>query len=610
MENIDFGKLALDLFKSYSDDLLAGLFKTGKTAKKNIRSRLESTYKIYLESLYQSNSQIKTFIITEDPAAIEDFYVPMELQSGDLKIPSANLSSLLTCSKVSIIMGSAGSGKSMLMKMLLLDAIRGGERLPILLEFRQKAPPGASLFDRIQGATAIYGNGVDRDILKMKIERGEAIIFFDGFDELTITDQEALAPEIRRLSGENNGTVVILSCRPDRGVRSWKGFQVFNVNPLSLSSAVELVEKIPLYYDQKARFTAQLKEHLYQRHMPFASNPLLLTVMFIAFRRNPKVTPKTSVFFRNAFEALFEYHDLQKEDFEREMESALDMQDFARVFSAFSFVSYIDRRFEFSLQELRSYIDKAKLLTNKQYRMPSFKSSSFAVDSEKNVALISEDSGVYSFSHRMFQEYFVASFINDSQPEVQKRILDRLTDFDEYHRSDEWVGMLNELNPSLVEQHFVLPIIDRLIDISKIKTSYVGITHFRNFIRWVVPNSRWSGGQSIGDVHVMRLVKRFSVVSKIMEIIASNGVLNDLTVAEVTMVGPAPKKGGVRFGLTERSGRRRERGFLLPSDERKLFDSGLIPFSRAGLIALVEAREILISRSRSFDASFDSLFEQ
>src|SRR6185436_10907197 len=112
---------------------------------------------------------------------------------------------------------------------------------------------------------------------------------------------------------------------------------------------------------------------------------------------------KLSVFYNQAYEALFERHDALKDGYRRVLRSALDIQDFARLFSAFCIQSYDRSQTAFSKQEVLEGIRSSQELVGIDVdRVCYFQ------DLVEAVCLMVEDGLQVVFPHRSFQEFFAA----------------------------------------------------------------------------------------------------------------------------------------------------------------------------------------------------------
>lgn len=270
--------------------------------------------------------------------------------------------------------------------------------------------------------------------------------------------------------------------RPDTSVASWRRFQNFKICALDIDQAEKIVESIPRFDNDKKRFIPELRESLFEMHNTFVVNPLLLSIYFISYCRNSKVSQKISAFYKNAYEALFELHDLRKEGFQREMYAGLDLQDFERAFSAFCMITYAARSLQFTRPDAEKYAEAARSLIRKHFPYIDYKPRKLILDAEKSVALLSDDNGNLEFSHRSFQEYFASVFINYCDTETQEKILHKLIKDDRALFSDNVLNILYELNPILVEKMYINPNIKNFAESCGLRNR-VGVTHHEKFIK-------------------------------------------------------------------------------------------------------------------------------
>lgn len=67
-----------------------------------------------------------------------------------------------------------------------------------------------------------------------------------------------------------------------------------------------------------------------------------------------------------------------------------------------------------------------------------------------------------AFTHRSFQEYFVARFIESAKPEVQSELIER---YSARFPQDSTLSLVNEMNPTLLTRLFLLPRLNDLVEL-------------------------------------------------------------------------------------------------------------------------------------------------
>lgn len=129
------------------------------------------------------------------------------------------------------------------------------------------------------------------------------------------------------------------------------------------------------------------------------------------------------------------------------------------------------------------YIDKSK-----KYLTADFKSDSYLNDLLTVACLLVEDGLNLSYSHRSFQEFFVAKFILNAHPDVQVSLLNK---FFKNVDTDNVVGLLYEMDPDLVERAFFIPKMEEMMNKIGLKDR-VGITHMTKLIKFFAQSIRYS----------------------------------------------------------------------------------------------------------------------
>ncbi len=468
-----------DLAAAYIERNLATIYEFGKNvlggAKNKARLQLKGTYSSYIASAGSRYGRSKSFFIRSAPTDIYEFYVPLGVTCGEHNLESVSLAEIESLTKRAIITGTAGCGKSMLLRHLFLSTLRQGSRIPVLVELRSMSSMEAptSLIEMIESSLSDHSFNLGSSFIEMALNKGHFVILLDGLDEVPVKQRKKLGREIIKLSLTATDCVIILSSRPDDSFSNWEEFSDLTVNPLSLDDACKLISKLPHDEEIKKKFTRELQASLFELHESFLSNPLLLSIMLLTYGQYAEIPHKLSLFYDHAYEALFQKHDALKGGFQRDRLTRLDIQDFAKVFSAFCVRTYNQHQFQLSRTECLAHLDKSKIQSNIDVQ-----SDKFLDDCLQSVCLLLEDGVQIAFAHRSFQEYFVATFINQSAPSIQKKLMDK---FDYSLDRDSIFTLLLEMNRDLVEREFILPRLSSLFRKLKIGRQ-VGITHFLRYL--------------------------------------------------------------------------------------------------------------------------------
>ena len=416
----------------------------------------------YCTNVIKKYCKARTFFVRDDPQFLEDFYVPASILKGQKRIERANLDSMQRVGRRSIITGNGGSGKTVFMRYLLLDAIQRGVGYPVFIELRNLNDCATiDLEGLIVDFMVDHGFPVGRELALQSLREGLLVVLIDGFDEVVFAKRKDLERAIKRL-GASTASQIIVSSRPDMILEGWDGFATTKIAPLELDEACELIEKIRFDHDDeiKARFVLRLKGGLFKSHQYFLSNPLLLSIMLLTYGDSADIPKKFASFYEQAFTALFQKHDALKSGYRRQRNTDLDIYEFARLFSAFSAITYDKRAFRFSTMDALEYVKQAKLISGSRDVNPE----GFLEDARQAVCLLVEDGLDLAYVHRSFQEYFVARFIFEAEQSLQKQYIAKISSANSqpHFEVDSVLKILHEMAPSLVEENYLIPGLEKI----------------------------------------------------------------------------------------------------------------------------------------------------
>ncbi|GAI55388.1 unnamed protein product, partial [marine sediment metagenome] len=229
----------------------------------------------------------------------------------------------------------------------------------------------ATLLEIVSEVLRENGLQTDNTYVRRALKEGHFLLLLDGLDEVAVTRREQLKREIRKLASKYPHSPLVVSSRPETDLSGWEGFTLWEMIPLSLTEARELIKRIPSDSAIKKQFLQDLKD-LFEEHQSFVSNPLLLSIMLLTYGQSADIPRKRSVFFNQAYEALYERHDVRKEGFRRQRKTDLDIQDFKRVFSAFSIQTYDDSALTMSRSGSRKYLEESKHMCHLEYQVNDY----------------------------------------------------------------------------------------------------------------------------------------------------------------------------------------------------------------------------------------------
>lgn len=453
-EQLDPNKIAAEYLRLCTLDALKGAASLAERLTGRLRAQLAHTWDGYVSELVSRFTSSKSFLLRQEARPLHTFYVPVGVAHGDRHYDSPGPADLERISPRLVVTGSAGSGKTLFMKHILLRALASRTRVPVFVELRRLNESSRSLEQIVVDTLIAGGLKLERPAIEHGFRSWPLLILLDGFDEIEPMERFRNAQAISALAHLCPNSSLVVSSRPEDEFGGWDEFVVLSMLPLSLGQACELVAKSPFDGDVRARFNTDLRSGLFATHESFLSNPLLLSIMLLTYTETASVPPKMSLFYEQAYEALFYRFDALKAGFRRQRRCPLDIREFASVFSAFCITSHDEHKYEFSRSQAMSLVRDAARLVGLEVDP-----SGYLDDLLEAVCLLVEDGRVITFPHRAFQEYFAARFVSDAPPDIQPRLVER---FSPTFVHDDALALLNEMKPDIIQTYYLVPGLRRI----------------------------------------------------------------------------------------------------------------------------------------------------
>lgn len=428
-----------------------------------IKNSLRIGFSDFLENTHRKCSTFKSILDPTKPIELMNNYVHLDLSHNGKKISDKSLILNLAKNKLVILTGLAGSGKSMLMKYITMRNLTD-ENTPVPLFFelrnlnKQLEP---QLLTMIRTFSSSKDSKITDDQFELALRSGIFILMLDGFDEINHVLRDSVQTQIQEIVKNYPSLRIVISTRPDTRFDSWPLFYIYKINRLQINQVNRLIRILPYDKGVKQRFSAKVNESLYKSHTSFLSSPLLVTIMLLTFEQFAEIPEKMHIFYGQAFDALFQKHDAQKEQYERLKKTALSRDDFRSLFAAFCFISYCESSYSFNDDLLYTY-SKMAIEYIKQSNSSTFQTirpDDFISDMKEVVCMLEQDGLYTSFVHRSFQEYFTAFFISTSQVENVRQIIDRVS----RRGTDNVIPMAFDINRNVIEKEWVLPVLADLL---------------------------------------------------------------------------------------------------------------------------------------------------
>lgn len=451
----------------HSLDRLARSFTLGaeKMAKSLVDQavvELRIGFSNYFTTSFNKCRCFKSLLNANQPLDLVENYIHVTLSLGQKRLTDDELIFKIPELKSIVIMGLAGSGKSMFMKYLTMRYFAGlNDIAPLFVELRHvNSLTNPDLLSYIRSSATGKTSGITQEKFEIALRAGGLLLVLDGFDEINHAHRDNIQAQILNIQKDFPSTPIVLSSRPDDRFGSWQTFYGYKVDKLTEEQCITLIRGLEYDDGVKKRFEKEVSHRLYSSHKSFLSSPLLTTIMLLTFEDFAEVPDKMHLFYSQAFDTLFQKHDAHKEQFQRKTHTTLVRDDFKATFAAFSAFSYVEQLFSFDDDQLMRTAKQA--LTYMKQTNESFKSSvtekQFIDDLLESVCMLQRDGLDTNYVHRSFQEYFAALFVTSIHGEMVGNFLNYYA----CRWNDSVIVMARDMARQTVEQEWVIPAITKL----------------------------------------------------------------------------------------------------------------------------------------------------
>lgn len=475
------------LVSSKKETLLSAILSVAIDNGKKLAIDLDLPFINYLKGSYDKYSKVKTLLYRNEPQYLYDFFVQNYVKFREKTIECNSANEILEYSHFNILLGSGGTGKSMMMKHFFLSEIKNKDLIPLFIELRTYS--GGSLDDYLYKSLSNLGFSLEQKYFQYALRTGAFLLLLDGYDEVADNKKTEFYRELEQFCDRYSKNWYIVSSRQNESFIGWQRFSIFNILPLTIDQAKELIEKIDYNQELKEKFLAEMNS-LYKKHESFASNPLLLNILLMTYDNFAEIPEKRHVFYSNAFDTLYAVHDATKGGFKRYLKCELSSDLFKKVFAEFCFVSYIQDKIEFSQDNLYKMLE-----CGKNYKA-NFNSEAYIQDLQNAVCLIYKEGNTYLFTHRSFQEYFAALYLRNLNDDQQKQAcIHLLNSKSPSINADSVFEMLMDMNQERFECNFMLPVLREMESIlptvfeDELQRRFVG---YVDSVEFITQNSLWS----------------------------------------------------------------------------------------------------------------------
>jgi len=376
----------------------------------------------YLCVEYERNYKTKTILRRSEPIELEKFYQALYIRKVSQqwgrrsmfeetsRISTEKIESLFQNGNCITIIGTAGSGKSTLVKYLFVNAIKCNYKIPIKIELRYLNNYCGSMLAYIKDEIIKFSEiATSERIVDRLLNSGQFVIFFDGYDEISSSKKEEVTRDICKITKKYNKNAYVLTSRPFVSVNWLENFTNFYVCDLSDTEITTFVRKQFNDSEQELadRIIETINDENSNTYKSFLSNPLLLSMFIITYQTDSNIPQKRSDYYNQVFNTLFSVHDTSsKLGYVREKKTGLTKENFVDLLKRFSFRSFFSHNYTFSVSYFETEIQGIKKDLNL-----TFVIEDLLADLEVAIGILTQEGIDITYPHRSLQEYFAALFV-------------------------------------------------------------------------------------------------------------------------------------------------------------------------------------------------------
>ena len=311
-----------------------------------------------------------------------------------------------------LILGKPGAGKTTFLKHLVIQCSRDkfqGDLVPFFITLKEfaEAEEQPQLLDYLYK----YTSGKNKKDLDLVLKQGKALICLDGLDEVLAQDSPRVVREIENFTNDYPQNQYLMTCRIAAKEYTFKRFTEVEIADFDWSQITIFANN---WFQDKPikpeRFLDRLKND--EPIQELASNPLLLTLLCLAFEESGDFPGNRAGLYKEGLDALLKKWDAKRGIQRDNVYHKLWTQRKEDLLSKVAWDTFEPGEYFFKQDKVERYI--GEYIRN----LPGANTDEDALqlDSEAVLKSIESQHGllverakqIYSFSHLTFQEYFTA----------------------------------------------------------------------------------------------------------------------------------------------------------------------------------------------------------
>ncbi len=403
----------------------------GKISKSiNISEEFRTNCDEYLNRLSTTCMNISTLALRNQQVTLPQLYYPMSISQtnyqkgkGESTLRIEDVPNQITeKGACTLISDYAGMGKSTLLKWICIKLILSGTHVPVFYELRRLGKR-QKLVSEIKKIILCGRHSIDDATFIEILQSGNFVVMFDGFDEIPNANRNNAVSQVKEFIKLCSKNAFILTSRPEDGLSSFSEFLEYRINPLEYNESIEVLLKYATINNNKD--ISSLIHMLKTKHEQineFLHNPFMVSLLFLTYVYHFNIPSSKACFYDEVYNALYKYHDLSKDYYEREKKSKLGIDTFRKLVSELAYSSMKANVVEYSGHKLYDQLEHI-VSSGSAFTCSA---EEFIHDLLHSVPLMVKDGLFTRWAHKSFLDFFSATYICRSvqRDEIIKRLVD------------------------------------------------------------------------------------------------------------------------------------------------------------------------------------------